>query len=138
METILRLLLLFLSEARPGERLSAGASRMTAAAVFSVAAILTLTAAIACAVAALWIWLGPLIGGPGAALASAGALLIVAGIFAALSRARVRENGQKHAPEAAVTPEILAEAQRIFADNKLAVLLAAIIAGMALGGSSRR
>jgi hypothetical protein len=149
MESIARLALFALTELRPAERLSAGASRITAAAALSAAAVLVLTAAFACLVAAGWIALIPIIGPAGAAASAAGALVVVAAILWLLARSRGHEHEHAHEEHPAVGTaslvglqkglsglgnDALQEVQRLWGDNKTPVLLSALVAGMAMGG----
>jgi hypothetical protein len=148
MESVARLLLIALSELRPAERLSAGASRITAAAVFSAAAAVALTAALACLVAAGWIALIPIVGPAGAALIAAVGLAIVAGILWFLARSRYPHEHQEHAHtngqshmhhfvQSVLGENGMDEVKRLWAENKMPVLLAALVAGMSMGGTER-
>lgn len=146
MENLFRLALFALSEFRPAERFSAGASRITAAAVFSAAAVVLLVSAFVCLIAAAWIALIPIVGPALAALSAAAGLAVVAAVLWALAKSRFShdddDDRRKPDPLAGLTnalhgpaAEGLAqEARRLWGENKIPMLLAAVVAGMALGG----
>jgi hypothetical protein len=114
----------------------AAAIRMSMASLCaSLAAVLAL-AAFGCAAAALWIATLPVLGPIGAPLAVAASLSIVTVILAAAGWLIVRHSRQKS--DIAATPEILlSEATRLFSEHKGAILLAALVAGMAAANGSR-
>ena len=146
MESMVRLLLLGLSVLRPAERLSAGASRFTTTALFTVAAVLAFVIGVACLITAAWIALIPLVGAVSAALIAGACFFILAAILWLMARARITEDHdhEKHAhdPLEAIS-ELLgsgqgADLKRLLGENKLPIILAAIVAGLMLGGSGRR
>jgi hypothetical protein len=145
MDRIARLLLFALTELRPAQRLSAGASRITAAAVYSAAAVAATAAALICLIAAGWITLIPLIGHAGAAVCAALGLFVVAAVLWVLARNRIGLEAETVdvPPPDPVLPGLAAgvqaaaeqigpEVRRLFAENKLPIILAAVVAGMAL------
>ena len=144
MEAIARLLLFAVSELRPAERLSAGASRITAAAVLSAAAAVVLTIALACVVAAGWIALIPVVGPALAALCSAFALMVVAAILWLLARNRINRESQQRPRDSAhnglnglsaLLGDVgLDDVKHLWEEHKIPILLAALIAGMTIGG----
>jgi hypothetical protein len=130
MESMVRLLLLGLSVLRPAERFSAGASRFTTTALFTAA----------------WIALIPLVGAVSAALIAGACFFILAAILWLMARARITEDHdrEKHAhdPLEAIS-ELLgsgqgADLKKLLGEHKLPIILAAIVAGLMLGGSGRR
>jgi hypothetical protein len=148
MDAIARLLLFAVSELRPAERLSAGASRITTAAVLSAAAAVVLTIALACLVAAGWIALIPVVGPALAALCSAFALLVVASALWLLARLRIGRESEpnthkgRHGSPLDGLGALLGDAglddvKRLWADHKIPILLAALIVGMTMGGHTR-
>ncbi len=153
MEAIAKLLFFALSELRPAERLSAGASRITNAAVLSAAAVVVMTIAMGCVVAAAWIALIPVVGSALAALISAFALLVVAGILWLMARNQIKRENPPSSHDASQDPlrsglqeglsalfggegAGLDEVKRLFGEHKIPILLAAVVLGMALGGSN--
>ena len=148
MESIVRLLLFAVSELRPAERLSAGASRITAAAVLSAAAVVVLTIAMACVIAAGWIALIPIVGPALAALYSAFGLLVVAAVLWLLARNRIKRESPEAAREgprgglqnglnALLGDNGLDDVKRLWGDHKVPILLAALIAGMTIAGATQ-
>lgn len=107
--------------------------------VATVAALLAL-AATGCAVAALWLQLAPIIGTPAAALSSAAALLVllVAGGAIFGLRRIIAPRMAAQAPLAApAAPDIAEAAAQVFGANKMALLLAALVAGAAAAETLR-
>ena len=112
------------------------ATRIPAMALFGAFAVLAAMGAIGCLVAALWIVAVPSLGPAGAALLAAaalglGALVLVASLL--LLKHRV--------PPPTVSPLnwplLLGEAKRLWTDDKAALLLTALIAGLATGRPHR-
>ena len=152
MDSIARLLLFAVRELRPAERLSAGASRITAAAVLSAAAAVVLTIAMACVIAAGWIALIPIVGPALAALYSAFGLLVVAALLWLLARNRIKRespepaherphgglhNGLQTGLNALLGDGGLDDVKRLWGDHKVPILLAALIAGMTVAGATQ-
>ncbi len=131
---IIRLLLGLLTPRFDGRRIAAAAGRAAVAGVCVLLACLALLVAIGLAGAALWIFAA-------ASLGSALASLVVAGAFVALALflllgAWLAMNA-KRKPGAAPQPAssdpaaaMLAAASNLFSQNKAALLLAALVAGL--------
>ncbi len=136
---IIRLLMGLLTPAFDGKRIAAAAGRAAAAGVCLLLACLALFVAIGLAGAALWAYAA-------AALGSAGASLVVAGAFLALAlllllgawltmkpkqkpvvRLQASGAGPAGADPAAA---MLAALGNVFKQNKAALLLAALVAGL--------
>ena len=115
----------------------AAAIRMTAAALCSGLAAALLLAALGCAAAALWIVALPSLSPVGAALAVAAALSILTLIFAATVWLIMHRGVLR--PRVGTPPPLLqSEATRLFSEHRGALLLAAVVAGMAAANRSRR
>jgi len=111
--------------------------RMSAAALCAGLAAMLVLAAFGCAATALWIAVLPALGPVGAPLVVAAGLSIVTPIVAMLGWQIVRHGRQRS--DIAVAPEfLLSEATRFFSEHKGAVLLAALVAGMAAANGSRK
>lgn len=82
-----------------------------------------------CATTALWIFTVPKLGEVGAALVSAGSLLLIGVLVILISQWIVRKERRK-----AVIPQLplmpFAEANKLYAKNKGAALMVALVAGM--------
>jgi len=115
----------------------AATGRMTAAALCAgLGAVLGL-AVLGCAAAALWNYALPPLGPVGAPLVAAAALSVVA-LILALASWRILCRRQP-APGGAMAPQLLlSEAGLLFVEHKGAMLLAALIAGMATADSGRK
>ena len=146
MEGMIRLVLLALSVLRPAERLSAGASRITTAAMLTAAAVVVLVIGCGCLIAAAWIALIPVVGAVSAALIAGAIFFLLAAILWLLARARIADHGDHHKadhdPLEAIT-ELLGnghggDLKRLLGENKLPILLAALVLGLTLGGNGRR
>jgi len=117
------------------------ATRVTAVALCAgLAAVLSL-AALGCAAAAFWIGLLPMVGAVGAPLVVAASLTTAALILAASAWLVMRD--RRPGPDAAMMPDLLlpdlvSEATRLFREHKGAVLLAALVAGMAVAQGGRK
>jgi hypothetical protein len=144
MEGIVRLLLLALSVLRPAERLSAGASRITTAAMFTVAAVVCLAVGSGCLIAAAWIALIPLVGAVSAALIAGACFFLLAAILWLLARARIADDHPKtpdHDPLEAIAALLDGrggDLKRILGEHKMPILLAALVLGLTMGGNGRR
>ena len=118
-----------------GTRVATG---RTAAAVLcaGLGAVLAL-AALGCAAVALWNYALPFLGPIGAPFVVAAALLGVAMILAFACWRILRP--RRPSPGGAMAPQLLlSEAGRLFGEHKGAMLLAALIAGMAAANSGRK
>jgi hypothetical protein len=134
MENIIKVALMLLTERRSGEPF--GATRMTTAALCTGFAFVTLVAGTACGLTALWIFLEPHIGHAGAALSVGGILLILSGILLLVARSMFTP-GEDSAPGLAIGEELLEELRAGFGDNKGFALIAALVAGLVVGGRKR-
>ena len=115
----------------------AAAVRMAAAAFCASLAVALALAAFGCAATALWVATLPALGPVGAPLVVAIGLSAVTLILAVIGWQIVRHSRQRL--DVAVAPEfLLTEATRIFSEHKGAVLLAALVAGMAVASGSRK
>ena len=111
--------------------------RMTAAAFCLGLAVLLALAAFGCAATALWIVTLPSLGPVGAPLVVAAGLSIVTLILAVTGWLVLHRSRQ--GSTIAIAPEfLLSEAMRLFSEHKGAVLLAALVAGMAAANGSRK
>ncbi len=111
--------------------------RMTAAALCAGLAAVLMLAALGCAACALWIVALPSLGPVGAPLVAAAGLSLVTLILGMTGWRIVRQGRQR--PAITVAPEfLLSEATRLFSEHKGAVLLAAIVAGMAAASGGRK
>lgn len=111
--------------------------RMAAAAFCASLAVVLALAAFGCAATALWVATLPALGPVGAPLVVAIGLSAVTLILAVIGWQIVRHSRQRL--DVAVAPEfLLTEATRIFSEHKGAVLLAALVAGMAVASGSRK
>lgn len=111
--------------------------RMTAAALCAGLAAGLMLAALGCAAAALWILALPALGPVGAPLVVAASLSVITLILAMAGWSIVRR--RRKAPDIGVAPDfLLSEATRLFSEHKGAVLLAALVAGMAVANGSRK
>lgn len=111
--------------------------RMTAAALCAGLAAVLMLAALGCAACALWIVALPSLGPVGAPLVAAAGLSLVTLILGMTGWRIVRQGRQR--PAITVAPEfLLSEATRLFSEHKGAVLLAALVAGMAAASGGRK
>jgi hypothetical protein len=111
--------------------------RMTTAALCAGLAVVLMLGALGCAVTALWIFMLPSLGPVGSPLAVAVTLSIVAVIMAAIVWLAGRHDRSKS--DLAMAPQILlSEATRFFSEHKGAVMLAALVAGMAVANGGRK
>ena|SRR5688572_14921926 len=111
--------------------------RMTAAALCAGLVAVLMLAALGCAACALWIVALPSLGPVGAPLVVAASFLLVTLILGMTGWRIVRHGRQR--PAITVAPEfLLSEATRLFSEHKGAVLLAALVAGMAAASGGRK
>ena len=92
-------------------------------------------AAIACALVALWLGILPQVGPVGAPLVVAGVLLFMCVVLFAVVRYELKPRPQPAAPS--VPAVLIADATRLINENKGSVLLAALLAGLAVGGRNK-
>ncbi len=115
----------------------AAAIRMTAAALCSGLAAVLLLAALGCAATALWIFALPSLSPVGAALAVAAALSILT-VILATAVWLIMLRGVRRPRVGPPAPLLLqSEATRLFSEHKGALLLAAVVAGMAAANRGR-
>jgi hypothetical protein len=94
-------------------------------------------AALGSAAAALWNFSLPSLGPVGAPLAVAATLCATAVGLLAMAAWHVLRRGRR-GPSAATQHMLLSQASRIFNEHRVAVLLAAVVAGVAAESESRR
>jgi hypothetical protein len=125
-----------------GDRIGAAVRRNGVAAGCAVAGAAFAAASIGCAVAALWVFVLPKVGPVGAPLIAAAALLSACLTLLAIMRSILRRRPTP-LPAAVVPPAadpavLIAEAMRLFDENKGAALLAAVLAGISAGSPGRK
>lgn len=130
MDKILKLLLA-ISEMHVAQRVR----RVSGAATWLVLAALAGLGALAAAVAALWIFLIPRLGADAAALSIAGVLALLSGLFVLVARATLHPQPAHAAAENA--GDDLASVKELFAQHKGTALLAALVAGLAMGNERK-
>ena len=118
------------SLARAGSaQITASARSLAIQACAVVIASIFVFGSIGCAIAALWIFTVPKLGEAGAALVSAGFLLLMGVLVILISQWIVRKERQKTViPQLPFMP--FAEANKLYAKNKGAALMVALVAGM--------
>lgn len=115
----------------------AGARALMAAAAIMLAAVLVL-AALGCALTALWLYLLPLVGPAGAPLIVSGVLLSLGLVTLLLPRLAARQSPPPPVAAPGPTPDVLiAEASRLVRDNKVPVLLSALLVGLCEGARKK-
>jgi len=130
MDKLLKIALLAFTENRLAQR----AKGFSAAAVCAAFAFFTALGAIACAIAALWIFLAPLVGEAGAALWSAFVLLLITAALGLAAKMSVNGNqNQREGLGLGGLEDIAGELRRGMSNNKISVLIAALIAGLLMG-----
>lgn len=134
MDALIKLAVMAL--ARTGAADMAESARRTAATtLLAIVSGVLATASLGCAIAALWIFADSRIGPSGAALATAGCLLVLCLAVLGLLQLVLRRHRR---PPAVGSPELLlAEATRLFKDHKGTLLVAALVAGLLAGNESR-
>jgi hypothetical protein len=111
--------------------------RMTAAALCAGLAAVLMLVALGCVATALWIFTLPFLGPVGAPLVVAATLSIVILILATAAWLIIRHS--RRGSGAGAAPQLLlSEAMRLFSEHKGAVLLAAVVAGMAAANGGRK
>lgn len=137
MSSLIKLLAWGLIESGRAGTARAATIRMTIAALCAGLATVLMLGALGCAVTALWIFMLPFLGPIGAPLIIAAALLVAALIMAAIVWLVGRHDRRK--PDLAMAPQLLlSEATRFFSEHKGAVMLAALVAGMAVANGGRK
>lgn len=110
----------------------AGVSALIAGATVLLATIFGL-AALGCALAALWLYLLPLVGEVGAPLIVSGVLMGLGGLVLLLPRMRDTTPTPPIQTTGATPDMMIAEASRLVRDNKVPVLLSAVLVGLCEG-----
>jgi len=137
MGSLIKLAIWALIESGRAGSARAATIRATAAALCAGLAVMLALAAFGSAATALWIVVLPSLGPVGAPLVVAASLSIVTLILAMAGWLIVRRNRPR--PDVAAAPEfLLSEATRFFSEHKGAVLVAALVAGMAAANGSRK
>jgi hypothetical protein len=138
MDTLSNLVLMVLSELHGvPERRYAGARRLVVAAAFTALAVVVAAGAFGCAVAAFWIYLASIFGPLGAAVGSTVMLFFVSIVLILLAGFFLQDGQRPNSAKDAVGDDLRREIHRGLESNKGAVLLAAFIAGIAAGSSTR-
>jgi hypothetical protein len=142
MGSLIKLAALAFLEAGKLRQIRAATLRMMAAGLCAGLAILLMLGVLGCISAALWLSVLPSLGPVGAPLIVAGFLALLALILAAAGWLILRPKRRRAAAaatSAALAPQMLmAEAARLFKEHKGAVMLAAVIAGMAAANGKRK
>src|SRR4051812_23204366 len=125
MDKLLKLAVLAFTENRLAQR----AKGFSAAAACAAFAFFTALGAIACAIAALWIFLAPQVGPAGAALWSAFVLLLITGALGLAAKMSMNGHHDGHRSAAGLNglEDVAAELRRGMSNNKVSVLIAALI-----------
>ena len=136
MDNLIKVALMLLTD-RPSRQ--GFGTRITTGALCTGFALITLAAGIACGLAALWLYLIPIVGSAGAALAVAAVLLIVSGVMMLVAR-NMFAPGEADPDDVrpALGEELLEGLREGFEENKVMVLLAALVAGLVVGGSNKK
>ena len=111
--------------------------RMTAAALCAALAAVSGIAASGCTAVALWLFAIPHVGPVAAPLIAAGGLLVLCVALVIVARGILHHRRRASNPTAASGLR-LEEALRLFSENKGAVLLAVLVAGLVAGKSGRK
>jgi hypothetical protein len=112
------------------------ARRLVVAILGAVAVGVLVAASVGCAAAALWIFTTPRLGPVGAPLVVACTLLAL-GIAVLTLTSRSVRRGRIPPPPGATPDVVLADAMRLFKNDKGAALMAALVAGLAAGSDKR-
>ncbi len=137
MGSLIKLAAWLLIESGRAGSVRAATIRMTTAALCAGLAAVLMPAALGCVATALWIFTLPSLGPVGAPLVVAATLSTVVLILATAAWLIMRHSWRRR--DAATAPQLLlSEATRLFNEHKGAVLLAAIVAGMAAANGGRK
>lgn len=130
MEAIIRAVILSMVQTGATASAQSSSNSLAAATLWTAVAAVLAAAGIGCAAIALWLWQATSLGPVGASLVVSGVLLTAAlAAWAAMRRALVPP---KHSPTPTEPLDVLlAEAGRLFKENKAAALAAAFAAGLA-------
>ena len=140
MEGLVKLAARVLAELAFSPQRSRHPPHILAAMACGLVAIPAVLGVIGCLVAALWVALSPQIGPVGAPLACAGALFLFCGVLALLAMLFLRRRDPPVAAGAGLLDLLQhLEGRHLFRENKLNVLLGALVAGLVMGiaGSKR-
>jgi hypothetical protein len=111
--------------------------RLAAAAICAGLAALLIVAALGCLATALWMSVLPSLGPVGAPLVVA-AVLLASALALALAIWLIMRHGRRHSGAGRVVELLLAEATDLIKEHKAAVLLAAVLAGVAAATGGRK
>jgi hypothetical protein len=126
-----------LAESGAARSARTAAIRMAVSALCAGLAAMLILAVLGAAAAALWIFTLPSLGPVGAPLVVAAALSTVTLIVAAAAWLAIRQSRRRS--DSAIAPQLLlSEAMRLLNEHKGAVLLAAVVAGMAAANTGRK
>ena len=130
MDKIVRMALMMVARMQLAQRVA----RLSGAAKWAALAAICGIGALIALVVALWVFLVSRIGPEAAALSMAGFLALMCVVFALAARATLHPRRSIH-----VDPEdrTFAELTDMFAKNKGAALLSAVLAGMAMGNGKK-
>lgn len=130
MEAIIRAVILSIVQTGATAHAESSSNSLAAATLWTVVAAVLAAAGIGCAAIALWLWQATSLGPVGASLVVSSVLLAASvAAWAAMRRALVPPK-QSSAPTE-TWDVLLAEAERLFKENKMAALAAAFVAGLA-------
>jgi len=137
MGSLIKLAAWILIESSRAGNVRAATIRMTVAALCAGLAALLVLAALGCTAAALWTLTLPSLGPVGAPLIVAAALSTTALILTTAAWLAMRH--RRRNPDAITEPQmLLSAATRLYNEHRGAVLLAAVVAGMAAANGGRR
>ena len=111
--------------------------RMTIAALCAGLAALLMLVSLGCMATALWIFTLPSLGPAGAPLVVAATLSALA-LMSAAAVWLIMRRRRRGAVAATASPLLLSDATRLFNEHKVAILLAAVVAGMAAAKGGHR
>jgi len=137
MGSLLKLGAWVLIESAKAGGVRAATIRMAVVALCACFAAVLALAALGCAATALWIFTQPSLGAVGAPLVVAASLSCVVLLLAVAARFIIRR-GRGNLVASTAPQVLLLEASPFFAEHKSAVLLAAVMAGMAAANGSRK
>jgi hypothetical protein len=137
MSSLLNLALSVLATSTRNSALAGFAGQMATAVLVAGFGVLLTAAGLGCACAALWIALIPPLGPVGAPLIVAGVCLASAGILTLVAISLMRR-ARPRVGDIFDAEGLLGEASRYVNEHKGAALLAAALAGVIAGNSSRR
>lgn len=131
MEAIIRAVVLSIVQGGATGAMESSSSRLAAATLWAVVTAVLAMAALGCAAAAFWLWQVPNLGPVGASIAVSGGLVAAALMALAATRRALAPTKPPPAP-AETLGLLLREGGRLFRENKRAILVAALVAGLAV------